>query len=320
MIFALVVIHYFIPTIKGTSTHQLIAIIALGLIILVRQNKSSLFLSMLILFLLIFLPVFNQDKILLQERNFYGVKQVSSKKEAHAFVSQSTLHGLQFINEKKPLSGLRSYYGATKVVVETMKQEAGSISVTLIGLGIGTMLCQFRATDQVNAIEIDQQVIDIAKNPQLFTYLRDCPPHVKIIKNDGRLALAKIADGSQKLLIMDAFNSDSVPVHLITIEAFTLYKKKISPDGAILVNLSNRHLDLLPLIKAAGHLLNLKVLFLFDNGNAKYEQLQSEWAVLTSNQNLIRRLQESAWHLADDKKQFLWTDDYSNIVPLLKLH
>ena len=320
VIFALVVIHYFIPTIKGTSTHQLIAIIALGLIILVRQNKSSLFLSMLILFLLIFLPVFNQDKILLQERNFYGVKQVSSKKEAHAFVSQSTLHGLQFINEKKPLSGLRSYYGATKVVVETMKQEAGSISVTLIGLGIGTMLCQFRATDQVNAIEIDQQVIDIAKNPQLFTYLRDCPPHVKIIKNDGRLALAKIADGSQKLLIMDAFNSDSVPVHLITIEAFTLYKKKISPDGAILVNLSNRHLDLLPLIKAAGHLLNLKVLFLFDNGNAKYEQLQSEWAVLTSNQNLIRRLQESAWHLADDKKQFLWTDDYSNIVPLLKLH
>ncbi|MCL9683940.1 spermidine synthase [Legionella maioricensis] len=320
VILALVVTHYFIPTIQGISTHQLIAIIALSLIVLVQQNKSSLFLSMFILFLLIYLPMFNQNKILLQERNFYGVKQVLDKKEARALVSQSTLHGLQFINEKKPINAFRSYYGATKTVVETMEQEFDSMSVTLIGLGIGTMLCQFRNADHVNVIEIDQQVIDIAKNPQLFTYLRDCSPHIEIIKNDGRLALAKIADGSQKLLILDAFNSDSVPVHLMTIEAFTLYKKKIAPDGVILVNLSNRHLDLLPLLNAAGHLLSLNVLSLLDKGNAKFGQFPSEWAVLTANQNLILKLKENKWRSADDKKQFLWTDDYSNIVPLLKLN
>jgi len=254
----------------------------------------------------------------LQERNFYGVKQVLEKQEAHALVSQSTLHGLQFLNEKKPISGFRSYYGATKAVVETMDRQFDSMSVTLIGLGTGTMLCQFRKTDHVNVIEIDPQMIDIAKNPQLFTYLRDCLPHIEIIKNDGRLALAKLADGTQNLLILDAFNSDSVPVHLMTLEAFTLYKKKISPDGAIVVNISNRHLDLLPIINAAGHLLNLEVLSLLDKGNSQFGQLQSEWAVLTSNQDLILGLKESNWRPTDEKRQFLWTDDYSNIVPLLK--
>ncbi len=318
VILVLVVMYYFFPTIKGTSTYQLIAIISLGLIILVRQNKFSMFLSMFVLFTLLFFPVFNQNKILLQERNFYGVKQVLEKQEAHALVSQSTLHGLQFLNEKKPISGFRSYYGATKAVVETMDRQFDSMSVTLIGLGTGTMLCQFRKTDHVNVIEIDPQMIDIAKNPQLFTYLRDCLPHIEIIKNDGRLALAKLADGTQNLLILDAFNSDSVPVHLMTLEAFTLYKKKISPDGAIVVNISNRHLDLLPIINAAGHLLNLEVLSLLDKGNSQFGQLQSEWAVLTSNQDLILGLKESNWRPTDEKRQFLWTDDYSNIVPLLK--
>ncbi|BCA96444.1 hypothetical protein TUM19329_28050 [Legionella antarctica] len=318
LILALVVVHYFIPSIKGTSTFQLIAIIALGLIILVRQNKLCLFISMSILFSLIFLPLFNQNKILLQQRNFYGVKQVLAKQEVHALVSQSTVHGLQFLNEKKPISGYRSYYGATRAVVETMKKQFHSMSVTIIGLGAGTMLCQFRKADFVNVIEIDQQMVDIAKNTELFTYLRDCHPHTEIIKNDGRLALAKIADGSQKLLILDAFNSDSIPVHLMTLEAFTLYKNKIAPDGVILVNISNRHLDLLPVLNAAGHFLNLQVLYLLDKGNSKFGQFQSEWAVLTSNQDLILELTDNAWRPTDEKKQFLWTDDYSNIVPLLK--
>lgn len=318
VVFALVLFCYFVPTIYGHFTFQPIAFLALVLIGITQQNKFSLFFAMLILFSLIFLPLFNQNNILLQERNFYGVKQVVEKERAHILISQSTLHSLQFMDEQKPPSGYRSYYGATQDIVEELKHEFNSLPVTLIGVGAGTIFCQLRKTDHVTAIEIDQQMIDIAKNPHLFTYLRDCPPQIELIKNDGRLAVAKIADSSQKLLILDAFNSDAVPVHLITLEAFKLYQKKITPDGAILVNISNRHIELLPIISSIGHLLNMSVFYLRDGGDLKQGQFPSEWAVLTINQNLINRLKQTKWHLVNNEKPFLWTDDYSNIVPVLR--
>ena len=317
-IFVLGLLSFFFPDIKASIILQVVEFLILVLLIVVSLSKLNLFISMTLLFLLIFLPLFNPNQILLQERNFYGVKQVLNRHDTHVLISQSTLHGLQFTNEKKPVSGYRSYYGATQFVVEAMQQEFSSMTVTVIGLGTGTMICQFRKTDYLTVIEIDQQMIDIAKNPQLFTYLRDCLPQVEIIKKDGRLALEKIPDQSQKLLILDAFNSDAIPVHLITREAFNFYNKKMAPEGAILVNLSNRHLSLLPVVNAAGHSLNLKVYYLTDKGNFKLGQLASEWALLTSNQDLIVKLKESAWLPVDDKQQFLWTDDYSNIIPLLK--
>ncbi len=318
VVFTLVLFYYFVPSIYEYSTFRPVAIFALILIAITQQNKFSLFFAMLILFGLLFMPFFNENHILLQERNFYGVKQVLEKENAHVLVSQSTLHSLEFMNEKKPPSGYRSYYGAIQEAVEEMKHEFNSLPVTLIGLGAGTILCQFRETDHVTAIEIDQQMIDIAKNPQLFTYWHDCLPKVELIKNDGRLALAKMADSSQKLLILDAFNSDAIPVHLMTLEAFKLYKKKITPDGAILVNISNRHIELLPILNSIGHLLNMKVLYLLSKENYKAGQFSSEWVVLTANQNLINKLKQSKWRPIGDRKQFLWTDDYSNVVPLLR--
>jgi spermidine synthase len=303
--------------VAGKSPWQWIAVIALGLIVCARQSKLYLFLSMTILFGLIFIPVFKEKHILLQERNFYGVKQVVEYRDAHALVSQSTVHGIQFID--KPMTGKESYYAPPKDIIGLMGDQVKAMSATLIGLGAGTMLCQFRKTDHVTVIEIDQQVIDIAKNPDLFTYLRDCPPHVEIFKNDGRLELKNMADASQQVLILDAFNSDAIPTHLLTIEALKLYKKKITRDGCIMVHLSNRHLELLPVLNAAGNLLNLQVYSLTDKGNLEAGQFPSKWALLTANQTLLAQLKSTEWHFSDNRApQFLWTDDYSNIVPLLK--
>ena len=301
----------------GQSLYQWISVAALGFIVSSRQSKLHLFLSMSILFGLIFIPAFKEKHILLQERNFYGVKQVVGYQDAHGLISQSTVHGIQFMD--KPPTGMESYYAPVNNIVVAMAKQAPTMSATLIGLGAGTTLCQFRNTDHVNVIEIDQQVMDIAKSPRLFTYLRDCPPHMEIFENDGRLELKNMADASQQLLILDAFNSDAIPTHLLTIEAFKLYRKKITQDGCIVVNLSNRHLELLPLLNAAGSLLNLQVYSINDRGNLKAGQFPSKWAVLTANQRLLAKLKSSDWQLSDDKApQFLWTDDYSNIVPLLR--
>jgi spermidine synthase len=322
LVLILLSLHYLLPVIQwpfALSSFQIMAIAALVVMVLYHKSKGSLVLSLLILFVFIYSPVLQEKSILLQERNFYGVKQVLYKGGTHVFISQSTVHGLQVIDEKKPLNGFRAYYGAIKSVVETMQGESNSLSVSILGLGTGTMICQFRETDHLNVIEIDQQVIDLAENPQLFTYLRDCAAPTQLIKDDGRLALNKLPDNSQQLIILDAFNSDAIPVHLMTLEAFTMYHQKLTENGVILVNLSNRHLQLLPVLNAVGRSLDMMVFYLVHKGDPKLGQFNSEWALLTMNQPLAMKLmQGTGWRFVADNEQLLWTDDYSNIVPLFK--
>ncbi|MGC1181979.1 fused MFS/spermidine synthase [Legionella sp.] len=322
IVLGLLLSQYIIPEIhwpNNFSTFQISAILALVVAVVWQRSEINLFFSIFILFGFIFSPALQKEDVLAQERNFYGVKKVVDKGMVHALISQSTVHGLQFMGDTKP-NGSISYYGAIKSVIENLQDGSNSMPVTIMGLGIGTLACQFRQQDQLNFIEIDEQVIQLAKNPQLFTYLRDCPPHKNIIKDDGRLAVEKLSDSSQKLLILDAFNSDAVPVHLMTQEAFTLYKQKINKEGAILVNLSNRHLELLSVLTAAGRSLDFMVFHVLHDGDRALGQFSSEWGLLTRNENLVFKLMSNTnWHFVASDKQFLWTDDYSNVIPLLKL-
>lgn len=321
VVLILMLLHYCILDIHwpgGLSSFQVCAFLALLLIVVWQKDRTSLILSLLILFGFIFSPLLQDDTILLQERNFYGVKKVIDRQGVHALINESTVHGLQVMGEKKPNGG-NSYYGAISSIVGVMQQQKSPLSVTIIGLGIGTMMCQFRQEDQIKVIEIDEQVIGLAKNPQLFTYLRDCPVHATIIRNDGRLAVEQLSDHSQDLLIVDAFNSDAIPVHLLTFEAFTLYQQKITKDGGILINLSNRHLQLLPVINAAGRALELMVFYLNSKGVPALTQFDSEWVFLTSNEDFAFQLMKgSNWRFDASDEQLLWTDDYSNVIPLLR--
>ncbi|WP_454780729.1 spermidine synthase [Legionella sp. WA2022007384] len=312
-------LHYCLPGVHwpgGFSSFQVCALLTLIIIVVWQKSKISLILSLLILFGFIFSPLSQNDTILMQARDFYGVKKVVDKQETHVLINQSTIHGLQVIGEKP--NGMTSYYGAINPIVVAMQHQRSSLSVIIIGLGIGTMVCQFREEDRVKVIEIDDQVIDLAKNPQLFTYLRDCPG-VTIIKNDGRLGVEQLPAHSQNLVIVDAFNSDAIPIHLLTLEAFTLYQQKITKDGGILIHLSNRHLQLLPVINAAGKFLQLKMLYINNKGSLSLNQFDSEWAFLTANEHLAFQLaKETNWQFFKGDEQILWTDDYSNIIPLLK--
>ena len=303
----------------GLSFFQIAALSALILMVVWQHNTLSLFLSMSVLFGFIFLPHLTKHTILLQQRSFYAVNRVEDRDGVHTFFSQSTLHGMQFMRDKKIPEGFTSYYGAIEPVVKALQNEFDSMAVAIMGLGAGTMICQFRKADSLHVIEIDQQVIDIAKNTKLFTYLKDCPASVEIIKNDGRLAIGSLPLNSQQLLIMDAFSSDAIPMHLMTLEAFSLYKTKITPEGAILVHISNRHLDLLPVVNTVGHALNLMVFYIYHKGNPKLGQFNSAWALLTANERLANQLMRAGeWRFLTDEKHVLWTDDYSNIIRLLK--
>lgn len=184
------------------------------------------------------------------------------------------------------------------------------------------MICQHRAQDDLTVIEIDKQVIQMAEDSRLFTYLRDClPQKVNLIEDDGRLAVEKLPDSSQNLLVLDAFNSDAIPVHLMTLEAFTLYHKKLKENGVILVNISNRHLDLMPVLSAIARHLDYAVFHIDHRGDPGLGQFNSSWALLTMNQDIAMRLmQDSPWQFMAFNSELLWTDDYSNIIPLLRFH
>lgn len=313
-------LQFLLPSeVAGFNTFHVLALAVLVLVVATQLSKASIFCSLLILFVFIFNPVIQQQNNLLQERNFYGVKQVLNKDGVHVLISQSTLHGLQTANEPKPISGFTSYYGAIESVVTLLQKQHATMAVTIMGLGAGTMVCQHRETDKVQAIEIDPQMISLARNPALFTYLRDCPAQVDLIKNDGRLAIAQSPDVSQHLIVLDAFNSDAIPVHLMTLEAFKLYQQKLQKDGVILVNLSNRHVDLLPVLTAIGRSLDMMVFSLVHKGDPKLGQFDSAWALLTTNEPLgFNLMNDAGWRFAANDNELLWTDDYSNVVPLLR--
>ena len=301
------------------KTYHLFEIFAL--IAIVRWPGSTLrvFIGMSILFACIFLPFFNPTAVLTQQRNFYGIKHVFSQAGAHVLMSQSTIHGFQIYKDTHPNNGAHAYYGAVLPVVQGLQAVHQPLHAMVLGLGTGLMACQFRAEDQLTMVEIDQQMIDIATNPSLFTYLRDCPPRTALIKEDGLLAVSQTKDASYDLLVMDAFNSDAVPVHLLTMEAFSSYKQKITEDGAILVNITNRHLALLPVLNGAGRALDMIVLYSAQPANHRLGQFAAEWVLLTTNMHLASGLMgKQGWRFVTDGPSQLWTNDYSNIMPLLK--
>ncbi|STX29523.1 spermidine synthase [Legionella beliardensis] len=308
-----------LPWLNWVKKYHLAEFSSIIIMVIWARSCINLFVATVILFIFIFSPWFKHMPILAQQRNFYGIKQVSTIASGHALISQSTVHGIQVFSGQSTLLGTTSYYGPPALVIELLQQVPLLRSI-LIGLGTGTMVCQFRQSDQLEVIDIDEQVINIADNPRFFTYLRDCLAKPVITQGDGRLVLQQREKSSTDLLIIDAFSSDSIPTHLLTYEAFKLYKQKLTANGVLLVHISNRHINLLPVLTAIGRKLDWVVLHQYHTGNSKLGQFSSEWVVLTPNEPFaIELLRKNAgWKFVTTQKTMLWTDNYSNLIPLLK--
>ncbi|KTD13407.1 spermidine synthase [Legionella jamestowniensis] len=322
VVLLLLLIDYYLPSIGWfvlVKKYHVAEFLSLCIIVCWPGNRISFFVSIGILFLFLFYPGLKHSTILSQHRNFYGVKKVSAIPGSNVLISQNTVHGFQLTQVEKVDRGALGYYGPSAQVVKLMHQRKKSLNAFILGLGTGMMACQYEKNDQLKIVDIDKQVIDIAKNPQFFTYLRDCPPQVSVEEGDGRLVLHNIPNRSTDILVIDAFSSDSIPIHLLTLEAFQLYLNKVAPDGVIIVHISNRHLNLLPVLAAIGRQLDLIVLHKLQPADAKKGQLASEWGLLTANQPFAVSLMRTAgWRFVSENEERLWTDDYSNVIPLLK--
>jgi spermidine synthase len=274
------------------------------------------------------LPLGSQPSIF-QERDFFGVHKVVSDPAGtrHALIDGGTIHGIQLLDpasRDKPAS----YYSETGPVGDLFNAEQpvdSAWNIAVIGLGAGAIGCYAQPSQHWTFYEIDPVVVRIAEDPSLFTFMRDCTPQAQVVLGDGRLTIARAPDHSYDLIVLDAFGSDAIPVHLLTREALQLYMSKLKPGGVLLFNISNRFVDLAPVL--AGEAANLS-LACSERADTQLTAAQvaaatfpSDWVVVSrSSADLGDLPARPGWHhLAPDPRFPVWTDDFSDVLSVTRL-
>jgi len=189
----------------------------------------------------------------------------------------------------------------------------------VIGLGAGSIACLAKPQDRLDYYEIDADVIRIARDPARFTFLRDCKPETNIVLGDARLTLANATDARYDLIVVDAFSSDSIPVHLLTREAMRIYLSRLTPEGIIVTHISNNHLDLSGVVAATAASEGL-LARLYDEDEVRNLDPMIKFStvmVLARKDADLGLLQD--WDLEKPAPgQAPWSDDFSNLLgPLL---
>ena len=278
--------------------------------------------------LLALLPLGSQQ-VIFQQRDFYGVHKVVSDPAGtrHALIDGGTIHGLQLLDPRNR-DAPAAYYSTSGPVGDIFSAEQpvdGSWNVAVIGLGAGAMACYAQPQQSWTFYEIDPVVAQIARDPSLFTYLRDCTPQANIVLGDGRLSIARAPDHSYDLIALDAFGSDSVPVHLITREAIQLYLLKLRPGGVLLFNISNKYVDLASVLAGEAASLSLVGYQRTDTevttDQAALGKFPSAWLVMAPTaENLGDIPLQPAWRaLRANLQQPVWTDDFSDVLTVILL-
>jgi SAM-dependent methyltransferase len=269
------------------------------------------------------------------ERNFFGVVRVTDDPhgEFHRLVHGSTIHGRQAWGDPPSIEPL-SYYALSGPIGEVFvlhRDHPASQSIAIVGLGAGTLASYAHPDERWTFYEIDPAIERIARDPASFTFLRDAfpdPSRCKVEIGDARLRLADAPDRGFGLIVLDAFNSDAIPVHLMTREALALALRKLAPGGRLAFHISNRYLDLRPVLAnlARDAAAPLVAWYRDDSDLSDRERergkLQSAWVVLAARREDLGRLAEpgSGWEaLAPDPNAAVWTDDFSNVLGVFRL-
>ena len=271
-------------------------------------------------------PIAGTVKPVLQERSFFGVFRVAddSERRLRFFWHGTTMHGVQSLAPSRRRDPL-AYYDAEGPIGQLDRAYAtrlASAEIGVVGLGIGALACYAKPAQRWNFFELDPLVIRIARDRTLFTLLADCAPEARIVAGDGRLTLRHTRAGSFDLLIIDAFSSDGVPLHLLTREAVALYGSRLARGGLLAFNISNRYLNLEPVIAAiaaaegfAGRaqIFRRQATDRLDLANA------SHWVILARTDAILALLDGGTWRpLVADGRTRPWTDAYANILSALR--
>ena len=270
-------------------------------------------------------------------RSYFGVYTVTDYPETNQrrLAHGTTLHGLQRTDAEHRRDPT-TYYGPQSGVGLTLgKAEAlagPGASVGIVGLGAGTLACYRKPGQDWTIFEIDPVMVDIARDPAKFTFLSGCAPDTPIVIGDARLRIAEQPSGHFDIIVIDAFSSDAIPLHLLTKEAIGIYARALKPGGILLIHISNRFFGLEPVLAAEAKARGWTAAIRMDPGPAgdEYGDLTgSNWVALTATPDRMRQLtggirprkdsyDDGAWVPLEARPGFTrWTDDYASTLPVL---
>src|SRR5436305_186843 len=261
-------------------------------------------------------------------RSFFGVHKivVTPHGQYHVLMHGTTIHGAQkFQNDDgSPVTGRPepiTYYhkdgGIGQAIASIRERKGGALRVAVIGLGAGTLTCASEPGESWNFFEIDQSMVDTARDPKYFTYIQNCEPDLQPVIGDARLTFAKEPDGIYDLIIVDAYSSDAIPIHLATEEAMEIYKSKLAPQGAVVMHVSNRHLELSSVVVGIADANDMKSWVYSEDSGRDNEYIFSTSVVVSAREETdVGKLASSdQWALTEaEDNQRIWTDDYSNVL------
>ena len=264
------------------------------------------------------------------ERNFFGVLRITVDRgqKFRELMHGTTMHGRAWIDPARQAEPTGYYYPTGPVgqfFAAFDRRTAANVAV--IGLGTGGLSCYARATDDWTFYEINPAVVRIACNPKRFAFIKLSPAkRVGIVLGDARLQLRYAVPGQYDLIILDAFNSDSIPVHLVTREAVRLYLDKLADDGVLLLHISNRRLELKPVVANLAHDAGLIALACDDLRLKVADVLNgkepSQWVAMARTETALDPLlADRRWQrLHPEPRLRLWTDDFSNVLQVIRWH
>jgi len=291
----------------------------------VDLQSRSMSLAFVVGIVLLALGLNPYQNALFAERNFYGVIRVREyDSNALAMIHGATVHGIQILQERdRPTTYYVEESGVGLLLNNHPKR--GNMHVGVLGLGIGTVANYGMPGDDYRFYEINPVVVRLAQGEgDYFSFLSDSQAKVTVIEGDARISLEnELASGNAQpfdVLVLDTFSSDSIPVHLVTKEAFALYTQYLTPDGVIAAHISNRHLDLQPVFWQLAQEYGLKMVRIANEAGAE-EGFPSEWLLLTSNEDILNipQIQERTLGYEDYSTSIpIWTDDYSNLFQILR--
>jgi hypothetical protein len=268
----------------------------------------------------------------IRERNFYGVilitdRDAGTPEARRLLMHGGTLHGFQYLDPARRRTPT-SYFGAGSGIAVAVEQHPRRVAgeplrVGVIGLGAGTIAAWGRPGDQFSFYELDPAVVRAAR--EHFTFLADSPATVEAIVGDGRLALERDRQSASDfdVLAVDAFSGGSIPTHLLTRECFELYRDRLRPDGVLAVHVSNKYLDLTPVVRSAARSLGMEAIRIYQASDPAQGHDSNMWVLLTTNRAFLDspevQAREAPWKSTlKDQREVVWTDRSTSLMQVLR--
>jgi spermidine synthase len=302
-----------IAVVARDSRGLLLALLVAGLLAWPLTRSPRVLCVVLVVLQVLLLVASNVD-IIDRRRTFYGSYSTKATSEEHILYDGTTLHGTQFLDARS--ADPTSYYTRSGPLGDVFGLRRFQ-DVAIVGLGAGTMAAYGEPGQSMTFDEIDQADVDIASDPHLFTYLADSKADIRVVVGDGRIGLAAAPKASYDLIVLDAFSSDSIPVHLLTREAAAMYAERLRPGGLLVFHITNHTFDLRPVMRGLADSLGW-VGIVGDRESHDPGASPSTWVVLApTTQDLDAIAHREGWTPLP-ARSVGWTDDYSSVLRVLR--